>query len=251
MPLVVARGLRFHTQALGDGPPLVMLHGLLVGSLAAWYFTAAPALARSRRVLLFDLRGHGRSERAREGYGASSMARDLEALADGFDPRPLDLVGHSYGALVALRFALDHPARVRSLVLVEAPLPPSSFGDLTSRTPEELLASLPSPLAEGARRGGRAASRLVGSLSFLLQETTLLADLAAEPDVPDAHLARLACPVTCVYGARSACLATGERLARVVPGARLVVLDGGHFLHVDAPAALTAALVAHVEAARG
>src|SRR5262249_25639953 len=106
---VVARSVRFHTQELGAGerPSVVMLHGLLIGSLASWYFTAAPALAERRRVLLYDLRGHGRSERTADGYDVATMASDLAELAAPFDARPIDLVGHSFGALVALRFALD------------------------------------------------------------------------------------------------------------------------------------------------
>src|SRR5262245_51278412 len=142
---VVTGGITFHTQELGTGdrPSAVMLHGLLLGTLAAWYFTAAPALARERRVLLYDLRGHGRSERTPTGYDVATMARDLSALAAAFDERPIDLVGHSFGALVALRFALDHPARVRRLVLVEAPLPPSRFPEM-----EELAARTPAQMVE-------------------------------------------------------------------------------------------------------
>ena len=47
MPAVAANQLTFHVQELGAGPDVVMLHGLLIGSLASWYFTAAPALART------------------------------------------------------------------------------------------------------------------------------------------------------------------------------------------------------------
>ena len=68
MSVVTARDLAFHVQELGSGPPVVMLHGLLVGSLASWYFTAAPALASRHRVRMYDLRGHGRSAPARTGY---------------------------------------------------------------------------------------------------------------------------------------------------------------------------------------
>lgn len=256
MSVIQARGVTFHTQELGPrapgAPGVVMLHGLFTGSLAAWYFTAAPALARSRRVLLFDLRGHGRSERAPSGYDLATMAGDLDALAaafqagDGAPPAPLDLVGHSYGALVALRFALDHPARVRRLALVEAPLPPSRFGDLeefAARAPAEMAEALPEGMRAAFGHTGRRSTRLIASLRFLAEESSLLADLRAEPDIPDTALARLSCPVLCVYGDRSSCRPVGDRLARALPDARLVVLPGGHYLHLDATEALTAALV--------
>ena len=98
MSAVVANGLSFHVQELGAGPPLVMLHGLLIGSLASWYFTAAPTLAQRHRVRLFDLRGHGRSEVARDGYGVGAMAGDLEALvADLPGPIPAPVKVERWG----------------------------------------------------------------------------------------------------------------------------------------------------------
>lgn len=244
MPLVHANGLAHHVQLLGDeGPGLVMLHGLLVGSLAGWYLTAAPRLARRHRVLLTDLRGHGRSDVAPSGYDVATLAGDLRALLErglAGDP-PWTLVGHSYGALVALRLALAAPEDVARLALVEAPLPPSRVDELTAftaRSPLELAAALPPELQGALARGGRAARGLVERLARLASETTLLADLAAERDVPDDVLATLRPPALLVYGARSSCRPVGERLARVLPGARLELLDGGHFLPGERPGPL-------------
>ena len=243
MPLVRQRGLTFHVQVLGaSGPPIAMLHGLLVGSLTTWYFGAAPRLARGHRVMLYDLRGHGKSERPASGYDLATMTADLDALLDDFTAEPATLVGHSFGALVALRAALARPERVRKLVLVEAPLPPSQVELLGAflRLPyHEMATALPAPLQELIARGGRAATNFVKQIAALAQTTTLLADLAAEADLADAALAGVRCPTLLVYGARSACRATGDRLAAVLPAARLVVLPGGHFLPAEAPAALT------------
>jgi pimeloyl-ACP methyl ester carboxylesterase len=228
-----------------------MIHGLLIGSLASWYFTAAPALARSHRVRVYDLRGHGRSQRAGSGYDVRTMTTDLVSLVADLDA-PIDVVGHSWGGLVALRFALDHPERVRRLAVVDAPLPPSramEMADLLTSDeglPGRLLDALPAPLREAVAGGRRQAQRLLQSLEFLLMRSTLLADLRAEPDFADRELARLTCPLLCAYGDRSACLPAGERLARVVPGAQLRVLPGGHYLHLDARAALVEALEGHL-----
>ena len=249
MPLVTANGLTFHVQEVGAGPPVVMLHGMLIGSLASWYFTAAPSLAREHRVRVYDLRGHGRSERARTGYDVRTMAGDLEALIADVAV-PVDLVGHSWGALVALRFALEHPARVRRLVIVEAPLPPSRAIEMadfvgvaavahsSQDARARLLDALPATLRDAVARGRRQAERLLDSLAFLVFESSLLADLRSERDVGDDELAGLRVPLLCLYGDRSACLPAGERLARTVPGARLRVLPGGHYLHLDARGAL-------------
>lgn len=251
MPLVAANGLTFHVQELGAGRPVVMLHGLLIGSLASWYFTAAPALARGRRVWMFDLRGHGRSERAPAGYDTATLAGDLAALTADLD-EPFDLVGHSWGGLVALRFALAHPARVRRLAIVEAPLPPSSALELAAflapddALPARLIEALPAPLRAQVAGGGRSASRLLRALEYLVLESSLLADVRAEPDPPDDALARLGCPTLCAYGDRSALAPAAARLARALPGARHVTLPGGHFLHLDARAELTSALEEHL-----
>ena len=248
MPLVAARGISHHVQEVGAGPTVVMVHGLLIGSVASWYFTAAPALAAEHRVRVYDLRGHGRSERAPSGYSTRELAADLAALTDDLR-EPFDLVGHSWGALVALQYALAHPTRVRRLALVEAPLPPAGaieqlgFSVDDRELATRLIDALPASLRDAVTGGRRQATRLLASLSFLVGESTLLADLRGEPDVDDASLAALRVPTLLAYGDRSSCRPAGERLARALPDATLVVLAGGHYLHLDARAELAAALV--------
>lgn len=247
--IVERNGLSFHVQLLGPegAPPLAMLHGLIVGSLAGWYFGPAGRLARSHRVLLHDLRGHGRSSRTAGGYDTHTLAGDLESLLDLAGDGPVTLVGHSYGALVALRFALRWPERVARLALVEAPLPPSRAGELLAfvrRPPAEMIASLPAPLRESVAHEGRAGRALLERLVFLARESSLLDDLAREPDVPDAELGALRCPTLLVYGDRSSLLPVGDRLAAAIPGARLQHVPGGHFLLADAPGPLGDALEA-------
>jgi pimeloyl-ACP methyl ester carboxylesterase len=249
VPQAVRNGVTLHVQELGAGPPVVMLHGLLVGSMATWYFTTAPLLAQTHRVLLYDLRGHGLSERAKSGYDVETMRADLDAVVSGFTSDPVTLVGHSYGAVVALRFAMARPDRVAKLVLVEAPIPPSRLEELDSflgKPPEAMAESLPDVLRDALGRQGRQARRFVDSLRFLTTETSLLDDLRGARDVDDSAIAAVECPVLCVYGASSSCLPVGRRIARLAPRARLVELEGGHFLPVEAPAAVGAAIAEFV-----
>ncbi len=244
MPHLERNGLSFHAQLLGEGPPLVMLHGLFVGSLAAWYFGAGPRLARTHRVLMYDARGHGLSARAPAGYDLGTLGADLGALlpdAGERDGVPAVLVGHSYGALTALKFALAHPARVARLLLVDLPAPPSKLHELQAflkAAPEQMVGSLPSVLREHVVRGGRQGARFVAQMKFLAGESTLLADIAAEAPLDEVALQRLRCPVSLVYGETSSCRPEGERLARLIPGARLSLLPGGHFLPAESPAAV-------------
>ena len=246
MSTLIANGVTHHVQELGppNALPVVMTHGLVIGSLASWYFTVGPVLARTRRVRMYDLRGHGRSQRMTSGYDTTTLAADLEALTA--DLPAFDLVGHSWGALVALRFALAHPERVRRLVLVEAPLPPSSAVELAAfltAEPAAILDALPESLKAAVSSGRRQAQRLVDTVVYLVRDTTLLADIRGEPE-PD--VSALASPTLCLYGDTSSCLPGGQQLARNAPHAKLVVLKGGHYLHLDAKAEMTEQILEHL-----
>lgn len=221
MPYTIARDARFHTVELAPGrtgEPVVMLHGLFTGSVASWYLTAAPAIAARRRVRLLDQRGHGLSERTRTGYGASAMADDLDALTT--DLPPFAIVAHSYGCVVALRFLQSRPGRVRRLAFVEPPLNDVELTDaIGAVTPERLAEARVDP----------ASRRIRG----LIEDTTLLADLAAEPPVTDDDLRDLAAvPCLAIGGGRSPFAPSLDRLRRVCPHVRTHVLAGGHDIHV-------------------
>jgi pimeloyl-ACP methyl ester carboxylesterase len=99
-------------------PPLVILHGLL-GSSRNWS-TVGKILARSFDVFALDLPGHGESPAAPAGdYSFSSMAADVTAWLDERGPARPFLLGHSLGGKVAMRLAVDAPARVRGLVVAD------------------------------------------------------------------------------------------------------------------------------------
>ena len=269
MPFVQANGLKFHVQSLGHGPPVVMIHGMFLGNLASWYLSIAPTLAASHEVFLYDLRGHGKTERARSGYDLTTLTSDLQALIDGWKLGPVDLVGHSYGALIALRFALDHPDRVRRVVAVEAPFPPQNLEDIrkileidpddlvryadpdklraavaeAGHDVEELMDRLLPRGMKGLLLGSKRRLRsLFRFLHFLLTECTIKEDVQSERSLSDETLARIPAPVLCVYGNRSGCRAAGDHLSRTLPNARLHELDCGHYLIIDRPAELAATI---------
>jgi pimeloyl-ACP methyl ester carboxylesterase len=243
MHLDVEEGVTLHVQVLGQGPPVVLLHGLLIGNMTTWFFTAAPELAKTHRVILFDLRGHGMSTRPRTGYDLETMSRDLEKVIDEVAGGRAMVMGHSYGAAVALTLAARARGRekVTRLAVVEAPLPASHLAELsafTSVAPEEMLNALPPELRAVVTSGGRRARRFVDGVVALAKDTSLLADLGRAADVSDDALRALSQPVLAVYGTRSSIRNVGDRLARTIPGAELVTLEGGHFLPLEAPHAL-------------
>ena len=110
-------GIRFAFERAGAGAPLVLLHGL--GGDRGGALDMADTRAGWIRLAL-DFRGHGETEPVGPdvGFTFSSFARDLAAFLDAAGVEAAVIAGVSMGAAVALRFALDQPARVRSLVLV-------------------------------------------------------------------------------------------------------------------------------------
>lgn len=113
-----ARGLRFHYRDWGgEGEPLVLLHGL--ASNARIWDLAAPLLAGRFRVVAPDQRGHGLSDKPDSGYDLTSVSEDMAAFVEALGLERPALVGHSWGASVALQFAAARPDGVSALVLVD------------------------------------------------------------------------------------------------------------------------------------
>ncbi|MBS1878697.1 MAG: alpha/beta hydrolase [Actinobacteria bacterium] len=107
----------------GDRPPLLLLHG--VGGNAWMWGGLARELGEHRRPLALDLRGYGDSQwSAGHDYLTDDHAGDVAALVAALELERLDLVGFSWGGLVALAFAAEHPELVERLVMVD--ISPSS-----------------------------------------------------------------------------------------------------------------------------
>jgi pimeloyl-ACP methyl ester carboxylesterase len=102
----------------GDGPPLVVVHGL--GGAAVNFTLLGPLLARRRRVLIPDLPGHGGSGPLEHADGLTSYAEHVAAVAEREGMFPAPVVGYSMGGVIALRLAVSRPRDVTSLALVAA-----------------------------------------------------------------------------------------------------------------------------------
>jgi magnesium chelatase accessory protein len=103
---VVAAGLRWHVQVMGEGPPLLLIHG--TGAATHSWRDVAPRLARDFTVIAPDLPGHGFTDTpAGDGLSLPGMARALAGLLAELNADPAFAVGHSAGAAIAMRMALD------------------------------------------------------------------------------------------------------------------------------------------------
>jgi len=230
---VVARGLRFHVQRFGKGDrSVVFLHGLVMDNLSSWYFTLANGAATSADVILYDLRGHGSSERPASGYTVDDMLADLDALLAALGiARPVQLVGNSFGGLLALKFAAVHPERTLSLALIDSHLSDDGWGAGMSATLALSGAERDRKIAESfqswlGRHSTRRRTRLARTAEALVYGTSLTDDLRASPPLTDADLQRVRCPVVAFYGERSDIRANAARLARTLPRCQVRILSG-------------------------
>ncbi|RLA25509.1 MAG: hypothetical protein DRR11_20730 [Gammaproteobacteria bacterium] len=110
-------GVRIHYNVYGDGPDVILIHGLTSTAADNWD-TTVPVLSASYRLLTLDVRGHGRSGGPHEtGAYGKNMVEDIVRLMDHLSIDQAHIVGYSMGGTLALNLAVDYPHRVRSLVV--------------------------------------------------------------------------------------------------------------------------------------
>ena len=118
MPTTRVNGVELYYETHGDGPPVLLIHGL--GSSTRDWEPQVAALATRFRVITFDVRGHGRSEKPRQRYSVKLFADDTAALIRALDVGPVHVIGISMGGMIAFQLAVDAPELVRSLVIVNS-----------------------------------------------------------------------------------------------------------------------------------
>jgi proline iminopeptidase len=117
---VELNGVRLYTRRVGDGPPVIVLHGG-PGAHHDYLLPQYDRLAHGRTLLYYDQRGGGRSPVPRDTpVGWRDHVADLEALRGAWRLERVDLLGYSWGGLLAVLYALEHPTRIGRLALVSA-----------------------------------------------------------------------------------------------------------------------------------
>lgn len=233
MAEVLANGVKHHVQRLGAGSgTVVFLHGLVMDNLSSWYFTVANRVAKRRPVVLYDLRGHGRSERPASGYAVSDLVADLDGLLDALDiGEPITLVGNSFGGLLAIAYAAAHPERCAGLALVDPHVSMQGWADRMAETLELEGDARDQMIATNfqswlGRHSERKRNRLARSAAALVYETSLIGDLRGSACLDPHQLAHIRCPVLALYGADSDALGRGRELAAMLPDCQLDVIAG-------------------------
>lgn len=245
MKMIDVDGARLASLEMGSGRTTVFVHGLAFGSMALWYMTGVTALSDARRIVLYDQRGHGNSSAVTAGFDLDTQASDLDTVVRSYvgDDETIDLVGHSMGGLIAMHYAMRWPEKVRRCVVVDAGVPASQYmlpGLQAIQSEDALNAYLDSPYSISPGLGGRRRERVFQRLKSLFFESTMIQDVAAMQTPPPEDMTRLRMPVLLVYGRTSPFIPAAHFLLEHLPCAQLALLECGHRITREAPAALFA-----------
>jgi pimeloyl-ACP methyl ester carboxylesterase len=238
-------GIKIAYGVLGSGPPLVLIMGYRLSSLA-WPLDFIEALAEKFTVVLFDNRGTGASDKPTIGYEISNMARDVSGLLDHLEIARTNILGYSMGGAIAQEFVRQFPDRVLGLVLCATMCggpratyaPPSVvkvMRELDGLTPEEIARQIWSvTYAPGYLESHRELAENQMRREIAAPTPLHAADLQyqafAEFDCSKA-LPNIRVPTLVMTGDLDRLVApqNSKFIAGLIPGARLIVIPGcGH-----------------------
>jgi pimeloyl-ACP methyl ester carboxylesterase len=118
MPHLALNDIQVYYEKHGKGEPLLLIHGL--GSSTQDWELQIPYLAAHYQVIVFDLRGHGKTDKPNHPYTVSEFANDTLALIKALSLEKVHVVGHSLGGMIAFQLALDHPEYVKTLTIINS-----------------------------------------------------------------------------------------------------------------------------------
>lgn len=278
-------GVEIHGAHAGSGPAVLLLHGH-PQTLSTWSYVAPALVGAGFRVVLTDLRGYGDSSRPEGGdqhvnYSKRAMARDQIAVMLALGHDRFSVIGHDRGGRVAHRMALDFPAAVERLAVLDI-APTATMYALTDKVfatryfwwffliqpaplPERLIGADPefflrTHLVAQSRTPGVPSEATIqeylrcyllpGTLHAICEDYRAAATIDLAHDAADAHR-RIEVPLLALWGAKGVVgelydvLATWREKARQVSGA---ALPCGHLLQEEVPEATAAALLAFLRA---
>lgn len=259
---ITVQGHRLHVRVLGDlgdlhgERPLLLIHGFALSGQETFMPWARVELAPHRTLILVDMLGYGFSERIPvpgDYFTLRSYSRDLAGILDALGVQQVDVAGHSWGGNIAAQFTLDHPDRVRKLVLVDAgffmpgtsPLEsvihlplgigravtwhalgdgPFSYTKLICRKRRDCELVPPTHVKDS--------TPTLQAMIYTSRHSTQLAEL-------ESSLGKIHTPTLVLWGAQDQItpLENARRLARALPAARYVVIeDAWHMPWLEEPA---------------
>ncbi len=215
----------------GTGTPMVLLHGN--GESSAYFSHQIDYFSRNYRVAAVDTRGHGKSPRGEGVFTLNRFVEDLKQFLDENGFRKIILLGFSDGGNIALLFALKYPEYLEKLILNGANLSPSG-----------VRLSIQAPIVLGYA--------LVSVVAFfdkkLIRKKEMLGLMVKEPHIRPEALRKLAVPTLVIAGTRDMIREKHtRRIQENIPGSRLCLLEGSHFIANENPEAFNRAVEMFLE----
>ena len=216
-----------HYIEAGDGFPLILLHGN--GEELGYFEHQMQPLAEHFRVIALDTRGHGKSPRGETPFSIRQFADDLLVFMDRHRIQKAHLLGFSDGGNIAMVFALTHPDRVGKLILNGANLDASG-----------VKRSVQIPIEVGYR-----IARLFARKSpEAKRNAEMLGLMVNDPNVRPEELSRIQAPTLVIAGTKDMIKESHTRLiARSIPEAQIVLLEGDHFVASKHPREFNEAVI--------
>ena len=248
MPYANANGIRLYYEAHGQGDPLVLIAGM--GADHRSWFPQIREFERHYRVITFDNRGIGRTERTQGLYGFETLAADVIGLLDHLSLESAHMLGESLGGIVAQETAIGFPQRVRRLILANTsvgrgseievdPVVKRTYGLQEGSTDVDIGKLMRTHISLSFN--SRIYKAVMTVLATLYVRPSGFSGMAEQLKAISAHstldrLHLIKSPTLVITGTRDRLVppVNSDVLAGQIPGAKLVKVEGGpHALHVE------------------
>ncbi|WP_395687250.1 alpha/beta fold hydrolase [Aestuariivirga sp.] len=240
-------GVTIAYETAGDGPPVLLIHGFASTGRVNWWDTGwvKTLTGSGRRVITFDHRGHGASDKLYESalYSAAAMAEDARRLLDHLEIPVADVMGYSMGARVAALLAINHPDRLRRVVLA----------GLASRMitgvggAEAIARALEAPSRAAVADPGARAFRVFAEQTKSDLKALAACIRASRQKITPEELATIRVPVLVVAGDKDDVAGDVPTLVSAIPGAAGMTLPGRNHMNAVGDSGFKQAVLAFLD----
>ncbi|HBA49886.1 MAG TPA: alpha/beta hydrolase [Lachnospiraceae bacterium] len=198
----------------GKKEPFILLHGN--GEDSTYFKHQIEYFSDRYRVIAIDTRGHGKSPRGTKPFTIEQFSHDLHDFMTGLEISDAIILGFSDGANIAMKFVLEYPDKVKALILNGGNLNPSGV-KRTTQIPIEI--------------GYRIAKRFASKSPDAKRNAEMLGLMVNEPNIEVNALSKITAPTLVICGSRDMIKKSHtKKIAENIPGAKLTIIDGNHFI---------------------
>jgi len=250
MPKIDRNGVKIHYEVYGDGPALILTHGY--SSTSAMWEGQIEALSKHHKLVLWDMRGHGKSDYPADpnAYSEALTIGDIAALLDQIGTRRAIVGGLSLGGYMSLAFYRTHPERVAALLIIDTgpgfkkDEARTAWNKRAHETAERFERDGLSVLKSLSRERSSVTHRDARGLALAARGMLTQRDASVMEVLPE-----IAVPSLIVVGADDTpFLAASDYMAAKIPGAKKVVIpSAGHAVNIDQPQAFIDAVLPFLE----